>query len=322
MTTIIITKIETFVILMLLGVIAAKFNVVNKKGLSTLSGLLVKITFPCLGFSLIYDAGTSLSTLLSNRAFMICEISLSSFLLLAGIITAILFRLPNSTKQIHIIQTMFGNQGFMNIPILASIFVNGEANVYIALFTLIDQILLWSLGIVIMASSDSATQGKILSLKTVKKILNPMVVSMIVAVFFTSFHIHIPDVLDTTITSVGDTSFSFALIFLGATLYYVSLANIEFISSYLFLVLIKMLVLPICVAFIAQYFTTPLETTILTLMAAMPAMSAVPMMAENYHSDATFASKTVFVMTVCSMVTIPLVFYLVTCLGIPLATVS
>ena len=60
MTGIIIYKIETFVIMMLLGVLAARLHILKKDGLSTLSGLLVKITFPCLGFALIYDADTCL----------------------------------------------------------------------------------------------------------------------------------------------------------------------------------------------------------------------------------------------------------------------
>ncbi len=317
MTGIIIYKIETFVLMMLLGVLAAKLGILKKQSLGTLSGLLVKITFPCLGFALIYDANTSLSDFAANWKFVIFELLLSVFLLLLGYVSMKLMKLPNSTKQIHIIQTMFGNQGFMNIPILLSIFVNGEASVYIAIFTLIDQILLWSLGVVIMSSSDP-TNNNVFSLETLKKILNPMNLSMIAAVFLTSFHIQLPEVLSSTITSVGNVSFSLAMIFLGATLSYISLNNLEFIYDYFFLVIIKMTLVPIGVAILVSRFLNPTEITILTLMSCMPAMSAIPMMAENYHSDAEFASKTCFIMTLCSVFTIPLVFFLLEQIGIHL----
>ncbi|MEQ3122631.1 MAG: AEC family transporter [Roseburia sp.] len=115
-------------------------------------------------------------------------------------------------------------------------------------------------------------------------------------------------------TSVGNVSFSLALIFLGATLSYISLKNLDFIYDYFFLVIVKMILIPVGVAAVVSHFLTPTETTILTLMACMPAMSAIPMMAENYHSDAEFASKTCFVMTLCSVFTIPLVFFLKTML--------
>ncbi len=315
MTGIIIYKIETFVLMMLLGVLAAKTGVLKKESLSTISGLLVKITFPCLGFALIYDADTSLSDFAANWRFVIFELLLSAILLLLGVISMKQMHLPNSTRQIHVIQTMFGNQGFMNIPILLSIFTNGEASVYIAIFTLIDQILLWSLGVIIMSSSDPANPD-VLSYNTIKKILNPMNVCMIAGVILTTFHIQLPEVLSSTISSVGNVSFSLALIFLGATLSYISLKNMEYIYDYFFLVIVKMILIPVGVAILVSHFLSPTETIILTLMACMPAMSAIPMMAENYHSDAEFASKTCFVMTLCSIFTIPLVFYLVEWLGI------
>ena len=317
MTGIIIYKIETFILMMLLGVLAAKNGILKKETLPSISNLLVKITFPCLGFSLIYEADTSLADFAANGTFIFFELALSAFLLILGVITMKLMRLPNATRQIHVIQTMFGNQGFINIPILLSIFTNGEASVYIAIFTLVDQILLWSLGVMIMSSSDPENPG-IFSWQTVRKILNPMNICMITAMVFTTLGISLPTVLTDTITSVGDVSFCLAMIFLGATLSYVSLKQIEYVYDYVFLVLGKMVLVPIGTALIVSRFLTPLETMILTLMASMPGMSAVPMMAENYHSDAAFASKTCFVMTVCSAVTIPFVFFVVESLGISL----
>jgi hypothetical protein len=317
MTEIIIYKIETFVILMLLGVLTAKIGILKKGNLPTLSGLLTKITFPCLGFALIYDANTSITDLFDNAHFIFFELLLSAFLLILGVISMKLFKLPNSTKQIHVIQTMFGNQGFINIPILMSLFTNGEANVYIALFTLVDQILLWSLGIMIMSSSDP-TNGGIFSPTTIKKILNPMNVCMMLAVVFTSLHIKLPTVISETVTSVGNVSFSLALIFLGATLSYVSLKSFKYLYDYAFLVIVKMFCVPILVGLVVSHYVTPIETTILTLMAAMPAMSAIPMMAQSYHSDSEFASQTVFIMTACSAITIPGVFYVLGLLGVML----
>lgn len=318
MTGIIITKIVTFVLMMALGVLAAKTAILKKESLTALSGLLVKITFPCLGFSLIYDANISLGDFAANRKFLIFELFLSAFLFLVGFLSMKLMRLPNATKQIHIIQTMFGNQGFINIPILLSVFVNGEASVYIAIFTLVDQILLWSLGVLIMSSSASANK-RIFSIETLKKIANPMNLCMILAVILTTLHISLPQVVSTTISSVGNVSFCLAMIFLGATLSYVSLKDLYFAYDYLFLVAVKMILIPIGVAVVVSLFLTPVETMILTLMACMPAMSAVPLMAQTYHSDAEFASKTCLVMTVSSVFTIPLVFQIVETLGIALS---
>ena len=142
---------------------------------------------------------------------------------------------------------------------------------------------------------------------------------MILAVIFTTFHISVPEVVSTTVTTVGNFSFSLAMIFLGAPLSYVSLKDMSFFYDYIFLVVVKMFLIPIGVAVVVSHLLSPIETTILTFMACMPAMSAIPMMAQTYHSDSEFASKTCLVMTVCSMFTIPLVFFIIECLGIPMA---
>lgn len=311
MSEIIIYKLETFFFLIVLGVIAARTGILKKDNLPVLSRILSGIAFPCLGFSLIYDAGMSLVDLFSIRTFLAAELLLSASLLVLGLASAGLFRLPDKIWQIHVIQTAFGNQGFMNIPILLALYAAGEASSYIALFTFTDQLLLWSLGVLVL-SSGSGESTDFSPKESIRKILNPMNLAMIAAVILVSLDISLPESFSETITGTGEVSFSLALVFLGASLSYVSLKNIDYIRSYVFLVLVKMLIIPICAALIAARFLTDTETTILTLMAGMPGMSAIPMMASTYGSDPGFASRTVLVMTVCSAVTLPLVMTMLT----------
>lgn len=306
MVNIIIYKICTFVIMMLIGAIGAKAKIIPKSNLPAISNLLVKIIFPCLGFSLIYEANISLADFLNKQNFILAELILSGSLLVLGALTSRLFRLPAGVKQVHIVHTMFGNQGFINIPILLALYTAGEANVYIAIFNFIDQTLLWSLGVVILSSSDPNEKG--FSPSTLRKIINPMTVSMILALVLTSLSVPLPSALSDTITTIGSTAFSLAMIFLGATLAYINIKEKVYAYDYLFFVVVKMVLIPILVRLVTRALLPDIESTILTLFAAMPGMSGVPMMAANYHSDSEFASKVVFVMTIASAFTIPLVF--------------
>lgn len=320
MTELIIQKVIMFAVLMLIGILSVKLNVFKKDDLSILSKLLIKITFPCLGFSLIYAADITLVDLFNHKYFIFNELILSMALGSFGLLTATLLKLPKSIKYIHIVQSMFGNQGFIHIPILLSIFKNGEASIYVALFTLIDQILLWSLGVILISASSDHAQT--LSIKTtLKRIMNPMNISMLAALLFTSIGLKLPDVILSPISTVGNTSFSLALIFLGATLSFVSIKEIEYPFSYFPLISIKMLVFPLLVAYISSQFNPPMLTLILTLMTAMPAMSAIPMMAESYDADSVYASKTVFFMTSASIITIPIVFLVSQWMGIAMPVI-
>ena len=170
---------------------------------------------------------------------------------------------------------------------------------------------MWSLGVLVL-SSGSGESTDFSPKESIRKILTPMNLAMIAAVILVSLDISLPESFSETITGTGEVSFSLALVFLGASLSYVSLKNIDYIRSYVFLVLVKMLIIPICAALIAARFLTDTETTILTLMAGMTGMSAIPMMASTYGSDPGFASRTVLVMTVCSAVTLPLVMTMLT----------
>ena len=169
---------------------------------------------------------------------------------------------------------------------------------------------MWSLGVLVL-SSGSGESTDFSPKESIRKILTPMNLAMIAAVILVSLDISLPESFSETITGTGEVSFSLALVFLGASLSYVSLKNIAYIRSYVFLVLVKMLIIPICAALIAARFLTDTETTILTLMAII-GMSAIPMMASTYGSDPGFASRTVLVMTVCSAVTLPLVMTMLT----------
>ena len=57
-----------------------------------------------------------------------------------------LFHLKGDKAGIFQAMSMFGNVGFMGIPIITSIFPQNGI-LYISVFTIIDQFMLWTLGV-------------------------------------------------------------------------------------------------------------------------------------------------------------------------------
>ena len=72
---------------------------------------------------------------------------------------------------------------------------------------------------------------------------------------------------------------------------------------------VKMLALPV-IAFLLLGFFLPQEPrTILTLIVGLPGMTTIAMIASNYQfADVEYATEIIFVTTLASLVTIPLVF--------------
>lgn len=114
-----------------------------------------------------------------------------------------------------------------------------------------------------------------------------------------------------TIDSVGNTCYSWGLIYLGCSLGFMKLTNISKYRSILVLVFTKLLVIPLIVYFISHHFLTNVESMILMLISAAPSMTTSSMIAEQYHLDEEYASTAVVTTTLFCMFIIPLLFGLI-----------
>ena len=79
------------------------------------------------------------------------------------------------TAQIYQTMSMFGNIGFMGIPIITSIYPENGI-LYVSVFSIVDQLFLWTLGVKLTAPEG---EGKF----DLRKLVNPASIGIIVALF-------------------------------------------------------------------------------------------------------------------------------------------
>ena len=179
-------------------------------------------------------------------------------------------------------------------------------NVYIPICSVIDTTLVWTLGFTLFTNGVGQKENP-----WKKIIMNPIFISIILGLCLTSFHIPVPDMIMNTIDSVGNTCYSWGLIYLGCSLGFMKLTNIFKYRSILVLVFTKLLVIPLIVYFISHHFLTNVESMILMLISAAPSMTTSSMIAEQYHLDEEYASTAVVTTTLFCMLIIPLLFGLI-----------
>ena len=138
-------QIALFVIYMLVGVLMVKTQVLNKTTLETISRFVIKLSMPVMIFINTVN-GVDRATLFSSASVLGITVLLYVLLFLLTRLLAVLFRIRKDTVQLYQAVSMFGNVGFMGIPIVTSIFPE-KGMLYISLFTIIDQLTLWTLGI-------------------------------------------------------------------------------------------------------------------------------------------------------------------------------
>lgn len=298
---ILMEQIGLFLFYMIVGVLLVKTHVLAKDTLETLSRFVMKLALPVMIF--INTVGgvdreslvQSLPVLGLAVVFYAC-----TFLISKGL--AMLFHLKGDRAAVYRALSMFGNIGFMGIPIISSVFPE-QGMLYISVFTIVDQLVLWTLGVKL------TTPGGTGSFRP-QKMINPCTVAVVAAVLIVVAGVSLPSLLHTALDKIGGTATPLAMIYLGGVFACMDVKTYVRVRELYGIVVIKMMVFPVLL-YMACGFLPIDESVRLTfaLLAAMPAMSSIVMMAKASGSEGDYAMGGIFVTTVCSIVSIPAVFW-------------
>ena len=116
----------------------------------------------------------------------------------------------------------------------------------------------------------------------------------------------LPAFMVRTLNSVGGCTTAISMMVIGAILADIDLGHIEW-GLLGYYCLLRLIVIP-AVSFVALSLLglAPMVTGVCTLLSGMPAASLTAVLAAKYGQNYGFASQVVFVSTLLSMITIPL----------------
>lgn len=293
----IINQIIVLFMIMAVGFYARKKGMINSEVNRGLSSLLLNITLPFMiiaSFNIEYT-----SDILVNGVKLLIY-SIIIYLIVIPVSKLLYFRLPQNKSKVLRFITIFSNCGFMGYPVIESIY--GKTGVlYTAIFNIPFNILIWILGISIFA-------GKMDS-KTVKKILiNPGIISTIIGIIIFIFEIKIPLPIYNTLSIVGSMTTPISMIVVGAMLADVKIMDVFSDASIYYGSLVRLIIIPLIILFVLKAFkVSEMFLGIPVLIMAMPGAANAAIMAEMYGGDAAYASKCIFITTMLSAITIPLI---------------
>lgn len=293
--------VELFLILTL-GYIAAKKKVVSPKFGSQLSNFILSITLPCMMLASVATMPEDTDQKDVVMMFIIAILFYVVMPLIAYGIAKILI-VKKEDRHLYMYMTIWSNIGFMGFPVIASIFGEG-AIFYATIFNLIFNVSNFTLGIMLMSK-----EGK--KALDFKKFLSPGMIASIAAVFMFATHLRLPQLLTDTLKTVGDTTTPLAMIVIGIALSGISVKSV-FTEIRLYpYVIIKQLLLPLLAwAILKNVIINPFLLGIVIVIIAMPVATSAVLFANRYENNVTLATKGVFITTLASVVTIPMIAYL------------
>lgn len=206
----------------------------------------------------------------------------------------------------------FSNVGFMGYPVVYAVY--GELGVfYAAIYNLGFNLLAWSYGVHLL-DRDGRENPKHQLLPIHKRILkffNPSLVAVIIgfSLFLTSRTL--PSVVFDTLKMVGQTVTPLSMMCIGFILSEVETRDVFSDRKIFVTSLVRLIVVPLGTLIVLKLLGKEgYLLSIPVLITAMPAAANMAIIAVRYNSDYRLASKAIFVSTLLSIVSIPIVIQL------------
>lgn len=305
------SRILEFIAYAFVGVVAVKLKVLDKAGLNVVSRLVMKISLPVMVFVNVVN-GSSRAQLKETGIILVLTIIMYFALFFLCWALARGLRLKGTTGRVFRAGAMFGNVGFIGIPIIMTLFPN-SGMLYIALFSIIDQALLWTLGLEL--SSPAGENKKISVQDFLKKITNPAMMGIVLALIMILADIQLPAKANDILTKIGSTTTPLALIYLGGLFLSVEIGKCLCKRELYVLVLVKMILFPI-VLYVLLRLTGILEEVCVAfcILSALPTMASAAMFAGNQKSDEKYAAGMILFTHLFSIASLPTVCFAIQCI--------
>ena len=297
---------EQMVVLLLLlisGVIAAKTRLLDQEMNRKLTTFTLNLLQPCIILSSVLDVDLYI-TVVDVLKMLGVGCLMYVVLIALGLLVPVLYRCKPDDKGIYSFMTIFGNVGFMGIPVCMAIFGDIGA-FYAAILNIPFNLLAYTIGIALI--SRDGGKKKI----NWKLIVNPPLITTFIAIVLLCLHVKFPRPVGSAIELLGNMIVPFSMIIIGVSLCKDKLKNLVSDWHVYAFAPIRLFAAPILVWFVLHFIVKdPALLGSIVIVSAMPAAAISTMFSIEYGGNEQMASKTVFITTVLSVLTLPIVVWI------------
>lgn len=290
------------IILMIgLGYFLKKIDFLSENAVDPLNKIVVYILLPCMIFSAMLSVDLSLLPKLGFLPFVILSSSI-----VTGIISYFILRklgLDEVVLWSVLVTIMIANTGFMGYPVTLGIY--GQEGFLRAIFSDIATLcvfLILSYVLVLKFGGDAKTALK-------KIVFFPSLWAIILGLGFNFLNIPIGPVLENTVNYLGQGTIPLIMIVLGLSINFDGISRSKFMIA--FTSIMKLAFFPFIAFLIASSIgLVDLQYKVSIIEAAMPSGMMSLLLSITYGLDYELTSDCIFINTVISLITLPLIIML------------
>ena len=296
---------QVIIIFILIGVgfVLTKTKKINDAGVKQLTDILLITVTPCViiqAYQKEFDIEYLNGLMLAALATLIIHI-------IAVVISFVVFRKKeDNCYRVSRFAAVCSNCGFMAIPLLSAA-LGSDGVFYGSAYLVVFTLFYWTFGVYICTENVK----KCFSIKSI--FINPGVIGVIIGLFFFFGRITLPDVLASAVNFMASLNTPLAMLILGSFLVKVDVFK-AFKNINLYLVcFLRLLLIPFLgILTISMLKIEPTIAKTVLICAACPVATVTSLFASKYELDSVYASETVAISTILSILTIPLIIILST----------
>ena len=296
---VLIEKMALLVMLLALGYLCARLKLVGPEFNKGLSKLVINV----------FLAGMILSSVINKKlemtggdvAFGLLMMTLSMLICVGiGWLSPTLLRIKDGDKGMYRILAAFMNNGFMGFPLVAAVY--GENAVFFASLSNIPfNLLLYTAGVMLLQKGDKNTKFSI------KSVINVPIVATLIAVVIFAFEIPMPKLVDDVADTLSAATVPLSMMCVGLSLGSVSLKEALLQPRLYGISLVRLVICPLAVWLVLRMFiTNPVILGTIVILSACPSAIICTILGIQYGRDGVESSEAIFISTMLSMITIPL----------------
>lgn len=293
-------------ILIIVGIIAKKYKIIDTQAQKGMSDLLIYFILPC---NIIESfKGDVTSNLIKN--------SLATFFISLAIqVSSIFFGklffacFSDEKKPVMNYGLICSNSSFIGLPVVNNIY-DSIGVLYASIFQIPIRITMWTSGLTQFTGKKVDKNGKkqpVFTKSTIKRlILHPCIIAVFLGLIIMILHIPLPNCVDRSIVFMSQCTIPVSMIVIGCILSGCKVKEL-FDKSIFYFTFIRLLAFPLLIFVILKLLhIDPLIIGVSVLLTGMPAGTTTAILADKYGCDAAFGSRIIFVSTMCSIITIPI----------------
>ncbi|MCL2366630.1 MAG: AEC family transporter [Oscillospiraceae bacterium] len=296
MTT--VSQLAVLFILIALGYAGSALKALSPDSAKVMTKVVFTITLPCSILSSVIGGDLNIGGA-DTAAFMLMVIVVYLIYLALAFPAARLLGKDKNIRGLYSFMLIFSNVAFMGLPVGSAI-LGPESVFYIALFGIPFWITSFSFGLMLVAGK----KGKF----NYKEFITPIFISSILLIPLALTGFRAPDIIVNAVRLTGSITTPASMLIIGITLAQEPIRKI-FTNWRLYpLSAVKLLIIPIVVFFVMRPFVeSDIMLGVLVILSAMPTATVAAMFAVEYNNNESTASSGVFLTTLLSGVTIPLI---------------